>query len=96
MPSDFETSFVSSFSDVQRRVSGRAREASNIVEQPGVEESDIEDDIDYSVKIYFTPSEWASMSLIVRNHAQNALKDYQTAKDKGIYLSFSPCLSSMS
>lgn len=81
------------FSAVPKRSSGRIKEAeaakvTNEILEPNVDNSADEEGSDFVVKMYFTPSVWASMSLIVKRHAQNALEDYQNAKSNGIMSPF--------
>ncbi|XP_034245729.1 uncharacterized protein LOC117647867 [Thrips palmi] len=76
-----------------KRTSGRIRQAAAAnsttidASTAGADATDIDevdDDLDFEVKIYFTPSEWSGMALTVKRHAQNALEDYNNAKSKGI------------
>lgn len=82
-----ELIFIVFFSVLPQRSSGRLKEAlsdKTLSEEPNVHDEPVEDGVDFEVKIYFTPSEWSKMALLVKRHAQNALEDYQNAINKGI------------
>lgn len=75
------------FAAVPKRASGRIKEAgitAKQTRQPQPDDPTDDEGPDFQVRMYFTPSAWATMPWLAKRHAQTAMEEYQGATSNGM------------